>query len=445
MAEDKEGNFWIVVHGRGIDRFDYKNKIFCHYRCDPNNHQNTLADDWPFVVLCDKEGTIWVGTPNGLSKLNKDKKSFTNYQNIPHDSCSLSNSFVICLLEDSKSNLWIGTEEGLNVYDKKKNTFKAYLLKDGLPNNVIKGILEDNHNNIWLSTNKGLSKFNVLSSKFRNYDSNDGLVSEEFSPNTCVKGENGEMYFGSNKGITMFYPDSIKDNVFKPPVFITDFKIFNKSVPIGKNGSILTSQISETKEIKLQYYHSVFSFEFVALNYVQPGKNQYAYIMDGFEKEWNYVGNKRDATYTNLEPGEYSFRVRASNNDGVWNEAGTSIKIIILPPWWKTWWFRTLLILILILIIYIIFYLRLAFYRKQQQELTYLVKERTKELEDSNVLLEEKQEEIYLQKEELMSQKDALEETNRVLVEQKQEITEQHEELDKHRYKLESLVEETNR
>jgi signal transduction histidine kinase/ligand-binding sensor domain-containing protein/CheY-like chemotaxis protein len=445
VAEDKEGNLWLAVHGKGIDKFDVKHNVFFHFTSDVHNLKNSLIDNWTFVILCDNEGNIWVGTSNGLSMLNKDKKSFTNYQNIPNEGKSLSNNFINCLYEDSKKNIWIGTQEGLNQFNKKEKTFKSYFLKDGLPNNVIKGILEDDKQNLWISTNKGLSKFDLKSQKIRIYNTYDGIASEEFAANTFYKNKAGKMFFGSNKGITMFYPDSIKDNAFIPPVYITDFKIFNKSVPIGLDGSPLTSQISQTKEIKLHYYQSVFSFEFIALNYIQPRKNQYAYIMEGFEKEWNYVGNKRDATYTNLEPGVYTFRVKASNNDGVWNENGTSLKLTILPPFWKTWWFRIIIIMSILIVAYIAIYLRLAFFRKQQQELTFLVKERTKELEESNVLLEEKQEEIYLQKEELMTQKDTLEDTNKVLVQQKQQIIEQNKELDKHHNELESLIDERTR
>ena len=440
MAEDKDGNFWIVVHGYGIDKFDIKNNVFYHFRANPNSPQNSLADDWPFVVLCDNENTVWVGTPNGLSKLNADKTTFTNYQNIPNDNKSLSSNFVICLFEDSHNKLWIGTQEGLDLYNKTENNFTPYYLRDGLPNNVINGILEDNHNNLWISTNKGLSKFNQQKKQFRNYDTFDGIVSDEFYTNASYCSTKGEMFFGSNSGITSFFPDSINNNSFKPPVFITDFKIFNKSVPVGQKGSPLKTQISSTKKIVLSYNQSVISFEFVALNYIQAKKNQYAYIMDGFEKSWNYIGTKRDVTYTNLEPGKYVFKVIASNNDLIWNETGTSVELIILPPFWKTWWFRSILLVVILALIYLMFYLRLAFYRKQGKELTILVKERTSELEEINIALEEKQEEILLQKEELLSQKDALEDTNKVLIQQKQQIVDQNNELDKHRNELESLV-----
>ena len=208
---------------------------------------------------------------------------------------------------------------------------------------MIHGILEDDHGNLWLSTNKGISKFNPADTTFRNYDVMDGLQSNEFNQWVYHQSKNGEMLFGGNNGFNIFHPDSIKDNLYIPPVIITEFQLLHNPVSVGFdesiNRSILKKTIIETEEIELFYDDNVISFEFSALDFHIPEKNKYAYIMEGFDKDWTYTdANRRFVTYTNLDPGEYTFRVKGSNNDGVWNEEGTALKIIITPPWWATWW-----------------------------------------------------------------------------------------------------------
>ena len=259
----------------------------------------------------------------------------------------MSNNDVYSIYKDKTGTLWIGTDGGLNKLDSEKEQFIHYREKDGLPNDVIYGILEDDNRNLWLSTNKGLSKFNPKTEKFRNYDVKDGLQSNEFNAGAYFKNKDGRMFFGGMNGFNIFHPSSIKDNPYIPPIVITDFQLFNKSVPIFKGNSseerpetlFLDTHISEINELILSYQESVFSFEFAALHYASPEKNKYAYMMEGFDKGWNYTDlKKRFATYTNLDPGEYIFRVKGSNNDGIWNEAGTSISLTITPPFWKTWW-----------------------------------------------------------------------------------------------------------
>jgi len=211
-------------------------------------------------------------------------------------------------------------------------------MEDGLPNNVIKGIVEDHSGHLWLTTNKGISRYDIDDQLFWNYDVSDGLQSNEFVRNSIFKSKKGKIFAGGVNGFNVFHPDSLKANLFEPPIVITDFKIFNRPVEIGVEKSPLKKHISETKQLVLSHHHSVISFEFAALNYISSKKNQYAYLLEGFENDWNFVGTQRTATYTNLDPGEYIFRVKGSNNDGTWNEQGTSIHIIVEPPFWKTWW-----------------------------------------------------------------------------------------------------------
>ena len=256
---------------------------------------------------------------------------------------------------------------------------------------------------------------------FRNYTKEDGLQSNQFFIGSYLKSADGKMYFGGYDGFNSFYPNSLKDNDFVPPVYINDFQIFGKPVLYSQK-SQFSKSINEAKEIKLTWKQSVFSFGFVAINYTYPGNNKYAYKMEDFEKDWNYTdASRRYITYTNLDPGTYTFHVKASNNDGIWDEEGASLKIIILPPWWRTLWFKTILYFSIISLIFLAFYLRTAFYRIQQKKLMLLVKNRTQQLEETAAKLEENQEEINSQNEELMSQKD---------------------ELYRHRNQLELLVEE---
>ena len=253
------------------------------------------------------------------------------------------------------------------------------------------------------------------------------------------------MYFGGLNGFNVFNPDSLKDNKTVPPVLLTGFLLFNKSVPIGIKDSPLQKHISQTKKIILKHKQSFFTFQYIALNYIFSENNQYAYMMRGFDKDWNYVGNKREATYTNLNPGEYTFTVKASNNDGVWNEEGASIDVIILPPWWKAWWFITLFSVLVASLLTGFYVNRTNRYRKNQIILESMVQHRTRELKEINKALEEKQKEINLQKEELEKKKNSLQEANTILLDQQKRIIDQNAELDKHRNELESLVSERTR
>ena len=212
--------------------------------------------------------------------------------------------------------------------------------------------MEDGQGNLWIGTAKGLSIFKgaiqlTPKPEFHNYDISDGLQGGEFRVGSCFKTKSGEMLFGGNNGFNIFNPDRIINNSMVPRVVLTNFKIFNKDVPIGEHGSPLQQQIGLSDSLEFSYANDVITFEFSALNFLLPEKNQYAYKMEGFEKEWNYVGTKHTATYTNLDPGEYVFRVKASNNDGIWNEEGTAIRITITPPWWQTLWFRVILLAVM--------------------------------------------------------------------------------------------------
>jgi ligand-binding sensor domain-containing protein/signal transduction histidine kinase/DNA-binding response OmpR family regulator len=359
LTIDNNNNLWVATFLSGLDYFNKKNETFVHFR--PTGDNNSLTN-YVYALITDRNDNIWVGNlGTGINRLEYNKNMPVNKENVKvfrytkSTATSQENINVFC--EDSDNNLWIGTQNGLVFFDYKNDSTKVYNYDDGLPNNTINGILEDQHKNLWISTNKGISRFNIKNKEFKNYDVNDGLQSNQFNIHACFKDVDGTMYFGGINGFNVFHPDSIKDNTFIPPVYITDFKIFKESIPVGveKNGRIiLPMAIPFLNEIELLYNESMITFEFAALNYISPEKNQYAYILEGFDKTMHYVGTERSATYTNLPQGDYVFRVIASNNDGIWNNEGTSIKIIVLPPWYKTWWAYLTYGAIMILTIYLI-------------------------------------------------------------------------------------------
>ena len=234
-------------------------------------------------------------------------------------------------------------------------TFKRYFKEDGLPDNVIKGLVLDKSGMLWVTTNNGVSQFDCKQEIFKNFTKSDGLQSNEFVGRSVLRTKNGSLFMGGTKGFNIIYPEKIAKNKNVPDILITDFKILNKKVEPGAKDSPLIQAITETKNLILSYKQSVLTFTFIAMDFLAPEKNQYAYQMVGFDKDWIYTGNKREATYTNLDPGEYTFRVKGSNNDGLWNEEGTSIRITITPPWWQTLWFRVILFIVLTGVLYWIY------------------------------------------------------------------------------------------
>jgi signal transduction histidine kinase/CheY-like chemotaxis protein/ligand-binding sensor domain-containing protein len=381
VFKDRQGNIWIGTWGGGLNQYNIKTKKFRHYRINSSD-STSISSDIVTVVFQDKKNRIWVGTYNGLNLLDTAAKSFKRYRDDPNNMLTISHNKVQCIRQAQGDNLWIGTVGGgLNYFDIEKQTFKAYTERDGLSSNVVFAMLEDAHKNLWLSTNKGISCFNIKNKSFSNFSVKDGLQGNEFRDNSCFSTESGLMFFGGVNGFSSFHPDSIQYNRFVPQVFLTDLQIFNKTVLVGDKSGVLKRDISQTKSITLSYKHSVFTLGFATLNYIIPEKNLYAYKLEGFDPSWNYVGAKRSATYTNLNPGTYIFKVRASNNDGLWNNRGNFVKIIITPPFWLTWWFKLISLLTVSAILILIYQIRTLTSRRQKQRLITEVKERTMELE----------------------------------------------------------------
>jgi ligand-binding sensor domain-containing protein/signal transduction histidine kinase len=336
---DRNGQIWVGGQ-YGISRFDPATDAFTNYQPDPTNSASLV--NWIWAICEDRSGALWLGTFGGaLVRFDRNANTFVSYAPDPHDPHKLNGAGLTSIHEDRSGTLWVGAFDGLYRYDRQSGTFARYTEIQGLPSSTIRCIQEDRLGNLWLSTQKGISRFDPKLESFRNFDVSDGLQSNEFSDG-CYEGRDGEMFFGGSNGFNAFFPENIRNNPYVPPVAITSFKIKNKPVPIGAH-SVLKKAIAYVDSLTLSYRDNVFSFEFAALSYANSHKNRYRYKLENFDPDWSEVGSKqRLATYTNLDPGNYIFRVQASNSDGVWNEQGVSLPILITPPLWKTNWFRAL-------------------------------------------------------------------------------------------------------
>lgn len=446
MMCDSKGNLWLGTYGGGINVYNPKTKLYKHYVKGDKDHN--LSNDKIYAIHEDRFGKIWVGTlGGGLNVIDLNTNTIKKYfQNI-NDTTALNSNYISTIDETKSGKILIGTfGGGVNIYNEKNDSFKSYTTTNskitndlinvifvdkadriwlgtlggglnlfnketetftyfgsnqGLANEVINGIVEDQRENLWLSTNKGISQFIPGISSFKNFDFHDGLQSKEYRTGSFFKAKNGIMYFGGLNGFDYFHPDSIRNNENLPSVAFVDLQIFNKPVKIGAEGSPLKKSLSMVDELILTYDQTVFTIEYTGISFTAAEKNQYAYKLDGFDTEWNYVGTQKKATYTNLNPGEYIFRVKASNNVGIWNEEGNSLKIIITPPFWKTWWFIFLVVLAIIFALYQFVLFRTRSIIEKKRELEKEVKKRTAELQEANLTLVSQKEELETQTEHL--------------------------------------------
>ncbi len=353
VFEDRAGKIWIASENYLSRLDDIEHGRFRHYRYNKIPAQNEIMRP---VIYQDEKGGFWLGTKNGLLKFDPSTGSFFTYRNNPAQPTSLNHNSIKSICPDPRQPdkiLWLGTDGGgLNRFDIEANTFTHITEKNGLPNNVVYGILPDNDGNLWMSTNKGLSCYNPVSGKFKNYDVYDGLQSNEFNNGAYYRTKTGEMFFGGIKGLNYFNPWEVKDNPHIPEIVITGLKLKNQSISHKTKDSVLKEPISQTKHLTLSHHENIITFEFAALDYSVPEKNQFSYKLENFSRNWIFSERDRSATYTNLPAGDYMFRVRGSNNDGVWNMEGTSLKLTIMPPWWETWWAYSLYAIALILVLF---------------------------------------------------------------------------------------------
>lgn len=384
LAQDRQGHIWIGTWGGGVNRYDPRTGQIWRYAADPENptalsHPNVWAvlvdkndDVWLgteggglnrynraadrferyasgkadashtagniiWSLLEDHRGMIWIGSNAGLSRLDPLTGTFKHWQQADQDPLSLSNNTVLAIFEDRQHQLWIGTRAGLNRLHPNDNTFRVIRTDDGLANDSITSILQDGDGNLWLGTNDGLARLDPATYAVRNYHQTD-WARGKFNYGAALKLQSGELVFGGIQGFIRFLPQNLQVNHFKPPVVLTDFQVFNQSQQVGAEDSPLRQALGATGHIVLDHRQSVFSFEFAALNYYGTESNRYAYKLDGFDLNWNDIGGERKATYTNLGAGEYFFRVKAANNDGIWNEQGVELRVTITPAPWRTWW-----------------------------------------------------------------------------------------------------------
>lgn len=347
IFEDSQHNLWIGTLYRGLDLYDARTQTFRHYR---NGDVNSIASNYVSAILEDRQGNLWIGTDNGIDVLRKQTGRFVHYGVEVNAPGTLSNNLVMYLHEDELGYIWVATREGLNIFDPVTEKFSVLRQEDGLPHNTILTILQDDKKSYWISTPNGLANvtidkkdpLNFSRYAIKTYDESDGLQGMQFNENAACKTSKGELIFGGAYGFNMFRPDDLGNNFTRPKIVFTDFLLFNKSVSAGEKIEghvVLTQAISETGAITLSHSENVFSIEFATLSYMHPEKNKYLYKLEGFNGNWIQAdANSRKATYTNLDPGVYTFRVKASNNDGVWNNDGISLTINILPPFWATPW-----------------------------------------------------------------------------------------------------------
>lgn len=390
-------------------------------------HLDTILNDVDFgsrihTLNFDREQYLWAGTEDrGVFRIDIKNSHYEQFMYDEDDPSTISDNKVYSVLQDLNGVIWIGTDYGLSRYNEKSNDFTRILIPE-LSENSISSILADNQNHLWLSKNKGIVRFDTKTGEVFVFDANDGLQSDYFNPGSYYKSNSGELFFGGINGMNSLIPEQIYINRQVPIVSFTDFKIFNESVPISSeedDKAILTSTITETKEITISHKENVISFYFSVLDYINPEKNTYAYILENFEDNWNYVNHQRFSNYTALPHGEYIFKVKGANSDGVWNDEGIAVKLIVTPPYYSTWLFRILVVVLISSIVVIVYWLRLRSVKIQNKLLEYKVKSRTKQLKEVNLELRENQEEIISQKELLLVK---------------------NEELEMHRNKLEDLV-----
>ncbi len=372
---DDEGVFWIGTNGRGMDRFDPVVERTTSYQHDPTD-ESSLSDNFVLTIYQDRNGDLWIGTmAGGLNRFDRRTGEFARFEHDPENPDSLSHQTVTTIHQDRRGILWIGTNGGgLNRYDDVTATFRHFTEADGLADDSVMAILEDSNGLLWISTEGGISKFDPASERFWNFDVSDGLQGYEFTLNAATNSRTGQMFFGGVNGFNAFLPGEVKDNPHVPPIVLTALTQGDREVDVA-------SALENVQEISLQWPANYFEFEFAGLNYSQSERNQYAYMLDGFDDDWNYIGARRFGRYTNLPGGTYTLLLKGSNNNGLWSEKGASITVVVEPPFWQTNWFRVVVVSALVLFTVIGYRQRVKGVEARSRELETQVVERTHEID----------------------------------------------------------------
>jgi signal transduction histidine kinase/ligand-binding sensor domain-containing protein len=370
IVEDQAGSLWIGTEGNGLYEFDPKMGTWHQY-----TQRDSLSSDLVREIYQDRSGTFWVGTDSGLDRFDPNIGQWRHYYHDPDRPHSLSQGWVVSIYQDQVGTLWIGTVGGgLDRFEPESESFTHYTQRDGLANDEVYGILEDRQGHLWISTNNGLSRFDPQIETFKNYGAESGLKINKFIDGAFHQSPRGEMFFGGVNGLVVFYPDRIHHNPYRPPIVLTSLTQDGEEFEVGR-------AIESIQEMTLRWPENGFEFEFAALNYTQPDKNQYAYMLEGFDEDWIDLGTRRSGKYTNLPGGTYTLRLKGSNNDGVWNEEGVSIQLIVVPPFWATWWFRAMIALGLVGGVLASYQLRVRSIQARSRQLERHVKKRTSQLE----------------------------------------------------------------
>lgn len=418
LLVDIDQNLWIGTSGGGLYLYNHQKNSFTSFRHNSQQPNSSLTDDRVLCIFEDDMLNLWVGTSNGgLNLLDRKTNTFKHFFSNPNSPETISSNRIFCLFQDSKKRLWVGTNGGLNLFNYSTETFKSFKKSDGLPNEVIYGILEDGLGSLWLSTNSGLCKFDYSQSEGINvttYKKNDGLQSNEFNEGAYLKLKSGQLVFGGIYGLNIFNPQVIPVN--NTPPFVNISKITHYSTKGKKRitNQVITYGISS---VNLPHYQNNISFEFNTLHYINPQSNTILYKLEGFESEWiKSTPGQRNAAYTNLSPGTYTFKVIAANRDGVWNNEGASLSVKIARPFWLTWWFILLALISFGLIVFALIRLRVRNLLKAKRQLEESVKLRTAEIQHQNEEIKIQADNLYQINEELKTQHEELERTQGILI-----------------------------
>ncbi|MEO3406209.1 two-component regulator propeller domain-containing protein [Mucilaginibacter sp. CAU 1740] len=382
LTQTRDNRIWVGTYNGGLDLYDEKSNTFSAFKYDPNDPKS-ISSDRVYALLEDKADNLWVGTFDaGLNLMDRKTGTFTRFQ---HDEKrnSISNNSIPDLFEDSKGRIWISTLSGLNLFNPITKHFTVFTTKDGLPSDVIYAVREDKLGTIWVSTNNGLSNYDPVKHTFKNYTIEDGIQNEEFKSHSALQTRDSRIFFGGINGFNLVDPQ----NILKPsgfmPLVITNFQLFNKMVKIARDArdpSPLKEDISSATSVNLSYKQSVVTLQFAALDYSSPDKKNYSYILENFDREWNNVGSRNTASYTNLPPGDYVFKLRYQNSAGLWSPVTEGLKITIVPPFWLTWWFKLIAAIAIIGLVVFVFRYRVKYLKAQKTVLERQVKERTESL-----------------------------------------------------------------